>query len=453
VWGWTSQFLHKELCGAAADAMEQVPPTGTRVKAIHLYERKAEQELSIEKNEILTIEVAKPGKAWWKVSNDQGEIGYVPCNYVQVLDETPEYHAPQRPGPLNLDLTGAEGGAYGGHEHSPFDGGGARLPNPPRRRESLKGDWGSGGLGSSPPRSPMTHKAMELRQSLAQRMSAEAIVDEDPIPTDAYEMPEGIETGAKFDSGVALYDFEPSQTDELRLRQDETMLILQDFGDGWLRVRITDGSEGFVPQGYVQIVQGREAAAPQPTAGPVMFAQFSYQPQQEGDLEVFEGEELYFLEQLDAEWVRVARATGDGAEGVVPAGYVAETAPPPPGPPGPPPLHTYPWYHHDSSRRDAERLLFEQGRGTKGIFLVRPSQEVPGDLSVSVNGGDKVKHFKIHHRPESNDYLFGDRVFETVPELVLFYQTYSIFTTAQGHGIVLSHPAAQDTSIQGQPYM
>ena len=45
----------------------------------------------------------------------------------------------------------------------------------------------------------------------------------------------GIETGAKFDSGVALYDFEPSQTDELRLRQDETMLILQDFGDGWLR--------------------------------------------------------------------------------------------------------------------------------------------------------------------------------------------------------------------------
>ena len=198
------------------------------------------------------------------------------------------------------------------------------------------------------------------------------------------------------------------------------------------RVRISDGSEGFVPQGYVQIVQGPE---PDPVGQPpIVFSQFSYQAQQQGDLDIFEGEELFLLDRLDAEWVKVARVAGDGAEGVVPAGYVAETAPAPQGPPPPASLDTYQWYHHDSSRRDAERLLFEQGRGLKGIFLVRPSQEGPGDLSVSVNGGDKVKHFKIHYRQEQNDYLFGDRNFETVPELVRFYQTHSIFTTAQGHG-------------------
>ena len=97
-------------------------------------------------------------------------------------------------------------------------------------------------------------------------------------------------------------------------------------------------------------------------------------------------------------------------------------------------VHQYPWYHHNITRRDAERLLFDQGQGIKGCYLIRPSQETIGDLSVSVNGGDKVKHFKVHLRHLSNDYLFGDRVFESVVDLVCFYQTYSIFTTAQGHG-------------------
>ena len=97
-------------------------------------------------------------------------------------------------------------------------------------------------------------------------------------------------------------------------------------------------------------------------------------------------------------------------------------------------VHQYPWYHHNITRRDAERLLFDQGQGIKGCYLIRPSQETIGDLSVSVKIGDKVKHFNVHHRHLSNDYLFGDRVFESVVDLVCFYQTYSIFTTAQGYG-------------------
>lgn len=60
-----------------------------------------DQELGITKGEDLWIEVAKPNKEWWKVSNHAGEIGYVPRNYVQLMAEAPP-QPPVQPRPRHV---------------------------------------------------------------------------------------------------------------------------------------------------------------------------------------------------------------------------------------------------------------------------------------------------------------------------------------------------------------
>ena len=51
-----------------------------------------------------------------------------------------------------------------------------------------------------------------------------------------------------------------------------------------------------------------------------------------------------------------------------------------------------PWYFGKISRDDADRLLMN---GSEGEFLVRESESNPGDLSISMRGHDRNKHFKV----------------------------------------------------------
>ena len=53
-----------------------------------------------------------------------------------------------------------------------------------------------------------------------------------------------------------------------------------------------------------------------------------------------------------------------------------------------------PWYYGRISRDEADRLL---GRALNGDFLVRDSESNPGDLSISLKGIDRNKHFKVRN--------------------------------------------------------
>ena len=53
-------------------------------------------------------------------------------------------------------------------------------------------------------------------------------------------------------SSVVLFCCPGQNTDELSCRQNEVVEIMEDLGDGWLRVRRGD-DEGYVPGSYVQI--------------------------------------------------------------------------------------------------------------------------------------------------------------------------------------------------------
>jgi NCK adaptor protein len=56
-------------------------PTTVYVIAKYDYRAQESQELNLRKLERLSL--LDDSRNWWKVANDQGQIGYVPSNYVR----------------------------------------------------------------------------------------------------------------------------------------------------------------------------------------------------------------------------------------------------------------------------------------------------------------------------------------------------------------------------------
>lgn len=76
------------------------------------------------------------------------------------------------------------------------------------------------------------------------------------------------------------------------------------------------------------------------------------------------------------------------------------------------------WFHPHISGPAAEALLLSQGMD--GSYLTRPSQNNPGDFSLSVRRGDDVTHIRIQNQGDFYD-LYGGEKFATLAELIQYY--------------------------------
>lgn len=64
---------------------------------------------------------------------------------------------------------------------------------------------------------------------------------------------DNVDSGEARQKAVLIYDFTGQNEDELTCSQHEEVTIIEDLGDGWLRVRKANGEgEGYVPESYVQ---------------------------------------------------------------------------------------------------------------------------------------------------------------------------------------------------------
>lgn len=67
------------------------PDDAKFVKVLYNYtpEDKRKGELEIKKNQILAIlsDTTNTDSLWWKARNKQGEVGYIPSNYVEIFDK------------------------------------------------------------------------------------------------------------------------------------------------------------------------------------------------------------------------------------------------------------------------------------------------------------------------------------------------------------------------------
>lgn len=156
----------------------------------------------------------------------------------------------------------------------------------------------------------------------------------------------------------ALYDYLPgpgSSPEELQLRVGEELaIIFPDDGDGWTEVRRLGGDlrEGIVPSSYLETTSNC------------------------GDSDDDDDDDGY-------------TAVGGVDEHEFPV--------PPPEPVAAGSSHVHElWFHGRLPRAASESLLMNQGK--QHSFLIRESEATPGDYSVCVNGGSKIKHFKVTKR-------------------------------------------------------
>ena len=73
---------------------------------------------------------------------------------------------------------------------------------------------------------------------------------------------------------------------------------------------------------------------------------------------------------------------------------------------------------HSISGQEAEDVLMR--KGIEGSFIVRPSQSIPGDYTLSVKVKQGVTHVRIQHRGDCYD-CYGGEEFATLTELVQYY--------------------------------
>lgn len=130
----------------------------------------------------------------------------------------------------------------------------------------------------------------------------------------------------------------------------------------------------------------------------------------EGMLSVSKGEELLVRAFNDeGDWCRVLH-TRRGDVGWVPSNYVGRVNS----------LEKHSWYHGKLSRNEAEYLLKS---GINGSFLLRESESMMGQHSISLRYEGRVYHYRI--TSDSGVYFVTQEAqFRSLPELVHHHSTY-----------------------------
>uniref|UniRef100_A0A667ZF21 RAS p21 protein activator 1 n=1 Tax=Myripristis murdjan TaxID=586833 RepID=A0A667ZF21_9TELE len=81
------------------------------------------------------------------------------------------------------------------------------------------------------------------------------------------------------------------------------------------------------------------------------------------------------------------------------------------------------WYHGKISKQEAYNLLMTVGQ--VGSFLVRPSDNTPGDYSLFFRTNENIQRFKICPTP-NNQYMMGGRYYNSVDGIIDHYKKEQI---------------------------
>ncbi|CAG5122423.1 unnamed protein product [Candidula unifasciata] len=154
---------------------------------------------------------------------------------------------------------------------------------------------------------------------------------------------------------------------------------------------------------------------PVPPAVPVddrrrVLAMFSYRKMPETDeLNFDKGDTFIVHNELENEWLWVT-AERTKESGLVPAQFVEELSC------NGDPVEALPYFHGYITKEEAVDKLMKAGEGS---YLVRPSENSPGDYSLFFLCGKEVKRFRIEKKGR---YLhLGGRNFETLDDIIKRY--------------------------------
>ncbi|XP_017157623.1 tyrosine-protein kinase FRK [Poecilia reticulata] len=155
---------------------------------------------------------------------------------------------------------------------------------------------------------------------------------------------------------------------------------------------------------------------PSPPKSERYIALFDYSARTENDLTFNTGDILEVLDTSAGEWwiARAVNGISMDKRGYIPANYVAPVES----------IDAEPWYFPDTKRLDAEKLLQAEGN-QEGAFLVRNSESLKGEYSLSVLHQGRAKHYKLQKLDNGHYYVSKTKSFPTLKELVEYYSRQS----------------------------
>lgn len=146
---------------------------------------------------------------------------------------------------------------------------------------------------------------------------------------------------ASFKTVQALYDYEPTNEQELLIRAGDMISVLQECDDGWWEGELADGTRGFFPSNFVQVIDENidgiateiavattddhhvvaDAAAVEEGEEQVEMtsALYDYEAQSENELTFKEGDVIFIREKYDDGWWYGYLESGE--EGLFPSNY------------------------------------------------------------------------------------------------------------------------------------
>jgi hypothetical protein len=129
---------------------------------------------------------------------------------------------------------------------------------------------------------------------------------------------------------VALYSFRPRSEDDVPVTRGEWLFLLNSQDPDWIWVQKQDGSEGFVPKGYVSLVgsctnvKGRKVNRQYSDATTPMIVEWSFDRVHPSTVSIERGEIVYadILSKTSNGWLWV-HVPSSGENGFIPATFVA----------------------------------------------------------------------------------------------------------------------------------
>ncbi|XP_072035093.1 SH2/SH3 adapter protein NCK1-like isoform X2 [Amphiura filiformis] len=385
---------------------EVMSETEQIVEAKWDYQARQAEELNIKRSEKLIL--LDDSKSWWQVKKTNGEVGYVPSNFVKKV----------KPG-------------FGSKIVS-------SIIKPKVKKPSV-------GENSRRPVSPMN--------------------PHERTPTS--DNADGDDTFELRIAAVVKFNYSARQEDELSLRKGEKIVVQEKSSDGWWRGEC-DGLSGWFPSNYVTeepdsasgsqkssvSSRGEDSVAVEDFIHGVITL-YPFTGRNDEELNFEQGERLDIVEipENDPEWWKARNKNGE--IGLVPKNYVQvlDNATPFAGGKSYPgdmhnnhhssdgmmgggagmmindvPIEQKDWFHGRITRDESERIL--QDAHEDGIFLIRESETAPGDYSVSVKAPGRIKHFKVKNNQAQ--YCIGTRQFDTLDDLVDHYKRAPIFSSTNG---------------------
>ncbi|NXI61362.1 FRK kinase, partial [Anseranas semipalmata] len=160
-------------------------------------------------------------------------------------------------------------------------------------------------------------------------------------------------------------------------------------------------------------------------------ALFNYEARTDEDLSFQAGEKFEVLDASHEGWWYARLLVPPGSiypgrklEGYIPANYIAADHS----------IEAEPWFFGPIKRADAEKQLLYPGNQA-GAFLIRESESLKGEYSLSVFDGEFVKHYRIGRLDKDGFFLSKQKTFKTMNEFVDYYSKNS-----DGLCVVLGKP-------------